>query len=74
MTYDSSLKELVRGPKPALFQQYTLYIPAVTHTVDILNHIDISKSQWHLFNNYVILCTLKFCKAVAPLLLVALER
>lgn len=69
MTYDSSLKELVRGPKPALFQQYTFYVPAATHTVDILNHIDISKSQWHLFNNYVILYTLKFFKAVAPLLL-----
>ena len=69
MTYDSSLKELVRGPKPSLFQQCTFYVPAVTHTVDILNHIDISKSQWHLFNNYVILYTLKFFKTVAPLLL-----
>ena len=69
MTYDSFLKELVRAPKPALFQQCTFYVPAVTHTVDILNHIDISKSQWHLFNNYVILYTLKFFKAVAPLLL-----
>lgn len=69
MTYDSSLEELVRGPETCTFQQCTFYVPAVTHTVDILNHIDISKSQWHLFNNYVILCTLKFFKAVAPLLL-----
>lgn len=69
MTYDSSLKELVGARNLHFFQQCTFYIPAVTHTVDILNHIDISKSQWHLFNNYVILCTLKFCKAVAPLLL-----
>lgn len=74
MTYDSFLKELVRAPKPALFQQCTFYVPAVTHTADILNHIDISKSQWHLFNNYVILYTLNFFKTVASLLLVALER
>ena len=69
MTYDSSLEELVRGPETCTFQQCTFYVPAVTHTVDILNHIDISKSQWHLFNNYVILYTLKFFKTVAPLLL-----
>ena len=74
MTCDSSLEELVRGSETCTFQQRTFYVLAVTHTVDILNHIDISKSQWHLFNNYVILCTLKFFKAVAPLLLVALER
>lgn len=69
MTYYSFLKELVRDPETCTFQQCTFYVPTVTHTVDILNHIDISKSQWHLFNNYVILYILKFFKAVAPLLL-----
>lgn len=33
MTYDSSLKELVKFPKSALFQQCTFYDPTVTHNV-----------------------------------------
>lgn len=68
MTYDSFLKELVRDPETCTFSAVHLLRPCC-YTYRILNHIDISKSQWHLFNNYVILYTLKFFNAVAPLLL-----
>ena len=38
MTYDSSLKELVRGPKPALFQQYTFYVPVFWYMDDSVKY------------------------------------
>ena len=74
MTYDSSLKELVRDPETCTFSAVHLLRPCCYTYRRHINHIDISKSQWHLFNNYVILYTLNFFKTVASLLLVALER